>query len=93
MGATPASASSDAVVESSCGHPDDREREPPPVHRLEIRARLRPRHVQLENQLVGLDRRHVPIVVCREPVEVGNRQLAARRAHGGAEREQRRRDV
>ena len=50
-------------------------------------------HVELEDQLSGLERGHAAVVLGRKPVEVGDRKLARRRSHRRSERDQRRRHV
>ena len=42
---------------------DERERPALPVHRLQVDARVGPRHVELEDQLVRLERRRLAVVV------------------------------
>ena len=76
IGATPASASRTLVGEARGGDADERERPALPVHRLQVDARLRLRDVELEDQLARLERRHAAVVLGRQPVELGDRELA-----------------
>ena len=69
---------------------DERERPALPVHRLQVDARVGGGHLELEDQLVRLERRRRAVVVRRQPVELGEPELAPVGADARAEREQRR---
>ena len=64
------------AAESRRGDADERERPALPVHRLQVGARVRLRHVELEDQLAGLERRR----------RRGRRRSAAGRARRAAAR-------
>src|SRR5438552_10313522 len=70
-----------------------RERPSLAVHRLEVRARLHRRQLDLEEQLALRERRRVPVAVVREPVELLDRELAAVRPQSRAERDERGSDI
>src|SRR3954447_4211541 len=81
------------AAEPRGGDADEGEREARAVHRLQVDARLRPRHVELEDQLAGLQRGHVSVVRGRQAVEPLDRELAAVGPQRRPEREQRGRRV
>ena len=70
------------------GDTDEREGEQTAIHRLEVGARLRRGHVELEDQLAGLECRHLAVVIRRKAVEVRERQLASVCSQRRVEREQ-----
>src|SRR5437773_1357129 len=88
----PGEGDSNLAVEARGGNADDRKRPLPPVHRLEVGGRVSRRNVELQDQLVGCERRDVAVLVRRQPIELRDRKLTPRCAQGGAKREQRRRD-
>ena len=67
---------------------DEGERPALPVHRLQVDARLGHRYLELEDQLVGLERGQRAIVVAREAVQIVHRELASIGADAGSEGEQ-----
>jgi hypothetical protein len=71
------------------GDADERERPPLPVHRLQVDRPRRGGNVDLEDQLARLERGRRAVVLGRQAVEVGDGELACRRAERRVQREQR----
>ena len=72
IGATPASARRVSSPARAAATPTSANEKRCPLHRLQVGARLRLRHLELEDQLAGLERGHVAVVLGRQPVEVGD---------------------
>src|SRR5438105_3408364 len=89
----PGESEPDAVRETGRRYTDDRERPLPALHCFEVHARLRSRHVELENDLPRLECGHVALLIGGQAVEVNERKLAGRGPQTSPKREQRRRRV
>ena len=92
-GATPASATRVRLAVPCRRHPDEREPEALAVHRLQVDGGIAGRQLELEQYLALLERDEPHVACLGQAVEVCERKLAAVRADGRVERQQRRREV
>ena len=93
IGATPQSASRTSLPNRAAATPTRANAHFSPVGRLQIRARVGLRDIEIDDDLVVVERDDVTVVLARQPVDLGDRQLAAARPHRCVEREQRGRRI